>query len=301
MEMSGGNGWVAKVGGARPPREYHRRVRIVSIAQNVPGPVAVSRAVAEGARAIKIEAPWGDPLEHLCQSWYAELHTTVHVERLDLKSAPGMTRLKTLLQDADVFLASHRPSALARLGLDRDSLAREFSHLCHVNIVGDVANPEEPGHDLTYQARAGLLPALGGVEGQRAMPLTLLADMAGAERAHAAIKDVVREPGSSRVVGLYDTLRDLAAPMHHGLTAPGGPLSGTNPAYAIYATREGAIAVGALEAHFRARLYEGLGLADGADPGPIFATRTAAEWEQWAASRDLPLVVIKEDHAPQRS
>ncbi len=45
------------------------------------------------------------------------------------------------------------------------------------------------------------------------MPLTLLADMAGAERAHATIKDVMRDPGGSRVVGLYDTLRDLAAPL----------------------------------------------------------------------------------------
>ena len=34
----------------------------------------------------------------------------------------------------------------------------EFPPLRHVNIVGDTANPEEPGHDLTYQARAGLLP-----------------------------------------------------------------------------------------------------------------------------------------------
>lgn len=263
------------------------------MAQNVPGPVAVSRAVAEGAQAIKIEAPWGDPLEQLCKPWYDTLHSSVQVERLDLKSPPGMSRLKTLLRDADVFLASHRPSALTRLGLDREALAREFSDLRHVNIVGDTAKPEEPGHDLTYQARAGLL--------QDAMPLTLLADMAGAERAHAAIKDVMRQAGSSRVVGLFDALRDLAAPLHHGLTAAGGPLSGGNPAYCLYPTRDGAIAVGALEPHFRARLYEGLGLADGADPSAIFATQTAAEWEQWAASRDIPLVAIKDPNASQRS
>ena len=260
------------------------------MAQNVPGPVAVSRAVAEGAEATKIESPrGGDPLEQLCKPWYVELHARVLVERLDLKSAPGISRCKTLLQDADVFLASHRPSALARLGLDRDSLSREFPRLRHVNIVGDTANPEEPGHDLTYQARAGLL--------QHAMPLTLFADMAGAERAHAAIKDVMREPGSSRVVGLYDALRDLAAPLHHGLTATGGPLSGRNPAYRAYPAREGAIAVAALEPHFRARLYEGLGLADGEDLGDVFLTKSAGEWEQWASSLDLPLVALRPGHA----
>jgi alpha-methylacyl-CoA racemase len=263
------------------------------MAQNVPGPVAVSRAVANGARAVKVEPVSGDPLATLCPPWYAVLHQQVTVERLDLKSAAGMARMRSLLAEADVFVASHRPAALARLGLDPSSLSRHYPQLRHVNIVGDTAHPEEPGHDLTYQARAGLL--------QRGMPLTLAADMAGAERAHAAINDVMHQPGGGRVVGLYDALRDLAAPLHYGLTAPGAVLNGGNPAYAIYAAREGAIAVGALEPHFRARLYEGLGLTDGADPSAVFATRTAAEWEAWAAARDLPLVTIREHHAPSRS
>jgi crotonobetainyl-CoA:carnitine CoA-transferase CaiB-like acyl-CoA transferase len=258
--------------------------RIVSMAQNVPGPVAVARAVAAGASATKIEAPWGDPLEALCTPWYVDLHRGVRVERLDLKSADGMARLKSLLADADVFVASHRPSALARLGLDPASLSRELPALRHVNIVGDAKRPEEPGHDLTYQARAGLL--------DRRMPLTLVADMIGAERAHAAIHEVMSEPGAIRIIGLYDALHDLAAPLRYGLTAIGGPLNGGNPAYAIYPARDGAIAVGALEPHFRARLYDALGLPDGADPAPVFATRTAAEWEQWARTRDLPLVAV---------
>ncbi len=196
-----------------------------------------------------------------------------------------------------MFFASQRPAALARLGLDARSLQAAFPSLRHVNIVGDTANPEEPGHDLTYQARAGLLgvegPALSGVEGRRALPLTLLADMAGAERAHAAIKDAMNHPGASREVGLYDALSDLAAPLRYGLTSPGGHLGGGNPAYGIYAAREGAIAVTALEPHFRARLYEGLGLGDGDDPSAVFSTRTAIEWEQWAAARDLPLVALR--------
>ena len=265
------------------------------MALNVPGPVAVSRLVAEGARAIKIEPPWGDPLETICRPWYDDLHRGVTVERIDLKSDAGRARLATLLHDADVFVASHRPAALARLGLDAPSLGASFPSLRHVNIVGDRANPEEAGHDLTYQARAGLLPALSGVEGRRTLPLTLIADMVGAERAHATIKDVMHHPGAGREVGLYDSLNDLAAPLRYGLTAVGGHLGGGNPAYGIYAARDGAIAVTALEPHFRARLYEGLGLTDGADPSVVFATRTAIEWEQWAAARDIPLVALRDD------
>jgi alpha-methylacyl-CoA racemase len=259
-------------------------VRIVSMAQNAPGPVALARLAAEGARVIKIEPPWGDPLEGLCKKWYDDLHRQVRIERLDLKTPDGRARADSLLAAADVFLASHRPSALARLGLDDRSLRARFPALRHVNIVGDTSDPEQPGHDLTYQARAGLL--------RGDLPRTLIADMAGAERAHAAMREVMAQPGGRRVVGLFDVVRDLAAPLNYGLTADGGPLGGGDPAYGIYRTKRGAVAVGALEPHFRARLYEGLGLADGADPAAVFLTKTADEWERWAAGRDLPLVAV---------
>jgi crotonobetainyl-CoA:carnitine CoA-transferase CaiB-like acyl-CoA transferase len=255
------------------------------MALNVPGPVALSRAVAEGATAIKIEPPWGDPLATLRKEWYDELHAGIQIETIDLKSIAGHTRALELLETADIFFASHRPSALKRLKLDAPSLVGDYPSLRHVNIVGDAVNPEEAGHDLTYQARAGLL--------RNDLPLTLIADMVGAERAHATLKDVMHHPGAIRVVGLFDALRDLAAPLDQGLTGAGRHLGGANPAYGIYAAREGAIAVAALEPHFRSGLYEGLGLQDGADPSAVFATKTAAEWETWAAERDLPLVALK--------
>ena len=263
-------------------------MRIVSLAQNVPGPAAVARLVQRGACAIKIEPPSGDPLASICRSWYDELHRHVDVHRLDLKSAAGQTALHLLLQSADILLASQRPAALARLALDAASLARDFPALRHLNIVGETANPERAGHDLTYLAQHGLV--------RDSMPLTLIADLVGAERAAAAAMELMHEPpGSSRVVGLADAIHDLAAPLRHGLTRPGGHLGGGNPAYGIYAAREGSIAVAALEPHFRARLYELLALPDGSDPRDAFKTKTAAEWEAWARTHDLPLVALRDD------
>ena len=257
-------------------------MKIVTMAQNVPGPVAVARLVAGGASAIKIEAPWGDPLEGFCQSWYDELHAGITVARLDLKSADGRRALMDLLGSADVFIASHRPAALERLGLDATSLTQRFPLLRHLNIVGDTAHPDEAGHDLTYQAKAGLL--------QDGMPKTLLADLLGAERAHAAVLEMMhRGAGGQRVVGLFDALSTLTAPLRHGLTAPGGVLGGANPAYGIYAASDGRVAVGALEPHFRERLYSSLGLADGSSIAAVMATKTATEWERWGHERDIPI------------
>lgn len=257
------------------------------MAQNVPGPVAVARLVHRGARAVKIEPPSGDQLAGLCRPWYDELHRGVDVERLDLKSHAGKTRLTGLLRSCDIFIASQRPSALARLGLDAGSLLGDIPALRHLNIVGDTTDPERAGHDLTYLAQHGLL--------DNAMPLTLVADLVGAERACTAAIELMHEPpGSSRVVGLADAVHDLAAPLRHGLTAPGGHLGGGNPAYGVYAAREGVIAVAALEHHFRARLYELLALEDGSNPGTTFKTRTAAEWESWALEHDLPIVAVRQ-------
>jgi crotonobetainyl-CoA:carnitine CoA-transferase CaiB-like acyl-CoA transferase len=261
-------------------------MNVVTIAQNVPGPVAVARLVQRGARAIKIEPPGGDQLATLCPAWYAELHHGMQVHRLDLKSASGMGVMTGLLDGCDIFIASQRPAALQRLGLDAATMSHRFPRARHLNIVGDTIHPEHAGHDLTYLAQQGLL--------RDGLPLTLFADMAGAERACTAAIELLHEPpGASRVVGLADVIRDLAAPLRHGLTAPGGLLGGGNPAYGVYAAREGAIAVAALEPHFRARLYETIGLADGADPSAVFRTKSAAEWEQWGRSHDLPIVAVR--------
>jgi alpha-methylacyl-CoA racemase len=168
-------------------------IRVVTLAQNVPGPVAVSRLVAEGAMAVKIEPPAGDPLRALSRAWYRRLHRGVTVERVDLKTAGGRTRLHALLESADLLLTSQRPSALGRLGITTRILARAHARLRWVNIVGDTHEPEHPGHDLTYQAEAGLL----GTQ----MPRTLLADLLGAERAVSGRTAAARQPPAVRLAG----------------------------------------------------------------------------------------------------
>ncbi|MGH9176122.1 MAG: CoA transferase [Vicinamibacterales bacterium] len=263
--------------------------RVVSMALNVPGPLTVSRLAAEGARVTKIEPPGGDPLDGFCRAWYAELHRDVTVERVDLKR-DGAARVRALLSDADLFVASQRPAALARLGLDADTLLGVTSgnaRLRHLNIVGELARPEVAGHDLTYLARAGLL----GSE----LPRTLFADVLGSERAFSAAVLLLQQPPGARAeVGLYDALEPLVAPLRHGLTGPGALLGGELPGYGVYEAREGRVAVAALEPHFRSRLYEALTLPYGTDLTATFRRRTAAEWQAWALERDLPLAAVRE-------
>src|SRR5690242_10600899 len=271
---------------------YLDGVRILTVAQNVPGPLAAARLARAGARVTKLEPPAGDPFLALSPAWYAEMHADVAVERLDLKTSAGQARIAALLGDSDVLISSQRPSALARLGLDPDALRSRAPHLRMLRIVGTVREPERPGHDLTYQAQSGLLGD--------GMPCTLAADVMTSEQAFAMTLALLRMPAGSVVdVGLVESLEPLLASLRHGLTTPRGTLGGGAPRYGMYAAKEGRIAVAALEPHFETRLYQELGLRAGSDPSPRFLERTADDWERWAEERDLPIVAVREVAMPE--
>jgi alpha-methylacyl-CoA racemase len=248
--------------------------------------VAVARLVALGATARKIEPPGGDALRTFAPAWFERLHAGVARETLDLKTDAGRQALDQALVETDVLVTSQRPSALERLGLGRDRLTRIAPTLHVVRIVGDLRDPERPGHDLTYQADAGLL--------DDRLPPTLLADLVGAEHAVTAVLLALRStPGSWRDVGLRDALEVLTPPLTHGLTAAGGPLGGGLAAYGIYAAADGHVAVGALEPHFRARLYQALGLPLDAPLAAVIASRRIADLIALARQHDFPLDAVR--------
>ena len=265
-------------------------IRVVTMALNAPGPVAAAHLRDAGAQVTKVEPPGGDPLARSSPGWYRELHTGVTVERLDLKTSAGAARMRALLADADLFLSSQRPSALQRLALDPASLAADDGtrRARTLNIVGELDRPEVAGHDLTYLAQAGLLG--------REMPRALVADILGAERAFATALQLLREPpGAGARVGLFDSLRPLAAPLRHGLTAPQALLGGGLPAYGIYDALDGRVALAALEPHFQERLYRLLELPFGSDLTATMRRRRATEWQEWGLTHDVPIVACRDE------
>lgn len=267
-------------------------VTVVSMALNVPGPVAVARLQQLGASVTTVLPPAGDPLEEYSPQWFADLHRGQQVTTLDLKSEQGRQRLDDLLAEADLFVTSSRASALRRLGVDFEALSVRHPRLCQIDIVGH-AGPDADiaGHDLTYAAREGLLRP-------PTMPATLVADLSGAERAvsEALVALRLRDVdgvGVRREVALADTAHDFAAPATYGLTAPGGRLGGGTPGYALYAAADGWVALAALESHFLVRACELLGVDGSAEAfAAVFATRTCAEWERWASEHDVPLARV---------
>ena len=280
-------------GGVRPT--LLEGTRLVTLAQNVPGPAAAARLRDFGASVVKVESPGGDPLASSNHAWYEALAAGQEVIRLDLKSDTGRARLNERLAEADVLLTSSRPAALSRLGLGTEELRARYPRLCHVAITGYPAPREDaPGHDLTYLAEFGLLSP-------PEMPRTLLADLAGAERAVsvtlALLLDRARGSGAGYAeVALSEAAAFFADPLRFGITKPGAHLGGGFPGYGLYEARDGWIAVAALEAHFWESLLLELGLeeANREDLEEAFLQRRAEEWEQWAVERDLPLAAVRD-------
>jgi alpha-methylacyl-CoA racemase len=270
-------------------------VRVLSLAINLPGPLAAARLRQLGAAVVKIEPPAGDPLAHARPEWYHALHEGIEIIPLDLKNAEGRAQLEKQLADYDLFLTAMRPAALVRLGLGWDKLHARHPRLCQVALGGyPPPNEDLPGHDLTYQARAGLVAP-------PALPRTCIADLAGAERAVSAALGLLLarqrgQEGRLEWVYLADAASAFASPLHYGLTTPDGPLGGAWPGYNLYRAQDGWLALAALEPHFGEQLMRELGLTavDQEQLQQAFLQRPATAWETWACARGLPLVAVRE-------
>lgn len=271
------------------PTDALAGVKVVNMAVNVPGPMAAARLRGYGAEVVKVEPPAGDPLEQWAGSWYREMADGCTVEKIDAKSGEGRERLGELLAGADVLFTSVRTSALARMGLADVAVAHP--HLCHIEIVGDSEHPEIPGHDLTYQASAGILSP-------PSMPKVLVGDLLGAERAvSAAFALLLRRgrTGSGGVarVGLRQAAENGASAVRHGLTGDGTMLGGTIPGYGLYEVEDGWVAVAALEPHFFARLSDLTGVTDAESLAAYLRPRKRATIARWAFDHDLPIAPVE--------
>ncbi len=291
-----------------PALQPLRGVRVLSLALNLPGPAAFMRLKAMGARCVKAEPPApkgapagtsGDPMGQYNARAYATLHDGIRVISIDLKSEKGQAALHKELARTDVLLTSFRPSALEKLQLGWKGLHKRHPGLSVVAIVGAPgARAEEPGHDLTYLADAGLVTGLD-------LPATLFADMGGALMASeavlkAALVQKTQGKSSFQEVALSDAAEWLALPRTWGLTQPAGAVGGAHAGYRVYPCKDGRVAVAALEAHFAAALCAAAGLP-ASDLRSLFKPethaaiaaflqgRTRKQLDRLAVEKDIPL------------
>lgn len=275
------------------------RIRIVSLALNLPGPAALMRCRALGATCVKVEplaSAGGDPMRAYNPAAYAQMHAGVRTLTLDLKNPQGQARLGLELDKADVLLTSFRPSALKRLGLDWSTLHKRHPQLWIVSIVGGEGDAAEvAGHDLTYLAEQGLVTGFD-------LPATLYADMTGSLLAveailGAALQAKIAAKPRQIAVSLSDAAKYVALPRRWGLTTPSGAVGGAHAGYQIYKCKDGRAAVAALEPHFAARLCDAAGVQS-TDRATMLLPETQASLKRWFSkqtTKSLDALAIAQD------
>jgi crotonobetainyl-CoA:carnitine CoA-transferase CaiB-like acyl-CoA transferase len=127
--------------------------KIIDMTSVLMGPFASQSLGDMGADVIKIEAPQGDLVRQIGPARHADMgpiflntNRNKRSVSLDLKKPAGLQVLRRLLADADVLVYNVRPNAMARLGLDYDSVAALNPRLVYAGLFGF-------GQDGPYAAR----------------------------------------------------------------------------------------------------------------------------------------------------
>lgn len=113
---------------------------------------------------------------------YLSLNRSKRSIRLDLKQQAGRDAFHRLAAKADVILEGFRPGVAARLGVDYETLAALNPGLVYCSITGygqDGPYRDRAGHDLNYQAIAGLLGLTGAADGPPIQPAGQIGDLGG--------------------------------------------------------------------------------------------------------------------------
>jgi len=156
------------------PRGPLAGIRVLDLSTMVSGPLCTQTLGDLGADVIKLEAPTGDTARRLGPPWKAGLSGFfVHFNRnkrslaADLKTEAGQAVARRLALGADVLVENFRPGVAARLGLDRESLARENPKLVTVSINGfgpDGPYRDHPAYDTVIQGLTGFMATQGGAD-----------------------------------------------------------------------------------------------------------------------------------------
>jgi crotonobetainyl-CoA:carnitine CoA-transferase CaiB-like acyl-CoA transferase len=184
-------------------------LRVIDLSVFLPGPYLTLAMADHGAEVIKVEAPGeGDPGRHIGLSdgpstvFFRNLNRGKKSVVLDLKDADQRDALLTLCETADVFVESFRPGAMARLGLDYDTVRARNPRIvyCSISAFGqDSTLRQRPAHDLALEAESGLLSMTLGGDGRPAMPGIPAADvLAGLQGLSGVLMALLRREQTGR-------------------------------------------------------------------------------------------------------
>ena len=146
-------------------------VRVVEVGMWVAGPAGAAILGDWGADVVKIEPPDGDPFRGLLSGIVDGVSPPFELDNrnkrsvgLNLSLPEGRELAAALVDQADVFVTNARPGALARAGLDWDTVSARnprlvYAHVTGYGLTGDDA--DRAAYDVgAFWSRAGVAASL---------------------------------------------------------------------------------------------------------------------------------------------
>lgn len=152
-----------------------KSVKVVELSTYVAAPTCGRILGDWGADVIKIEALGGDVWRYYGTNFGCPItseenpvfdicNSNKKFAALNLKEAKGMEILHKLLAEADVFVTNNRLSPLKKMGLDYETLKKQYPRLIYALLTGyGEKGPDapKPGFDVvTYWAKGGFMADL---------------------------------------------------------------------------------------------------------------------------------------------
>lgn len=168
---------LAQLGGAtRGMASPLQHIKVVEVSVAMAGPFCGMMLADYGADVVKIERVghgddsrgWPPYFHGEMSHYFASANRNKRSVALDLKDPEGVAVARRLILEADVLIDNYRFGALARAGLDYESLAAENPRLIYCSISGfGASGPQRdaPANDLFMQAFSGGMSITGEVGG----------------------------------------------------------------------------------------------------------------------------------------
>lgn len=306
-------------------------VKILDLTSVIMGPYATQILASLGAEVTKVETPDGDNMRHVGPMRNPGMgHIFLHANQgkrsivLDLKRTEGREAVLRLAEQTDVLITNVRPQAMARLGLDYDSVRERNPGIIHVSCCGfgqDGPYAAKAAYDDLIQGATGLpwLMQRYGAKDPCYAPVTMGDRVTGLHAVYAVTTALyVREKngvGQAVVVPMFEAMAQFVLGDHlAGLSFD--PAQG-DPGYARlltshrrpYRTKDGYLCVLIYnDKHWR-NFFEAIGDPDRftrdhrfsshsnraahidevyAEVAQLMLQRTVAEWETLLDAADIP-------------
>lgn len=217
---------------ARTPQPLAGK-RVVEFAQFIAGPTAAQMLADFGAEVVKVEPPRGDGSRALPggahgSAYYRSFNTGKTSFVIDMGRVDGRAEFARLLSGADAMVCNVAPQALRKLGLEPESLRRDYPDLVVTLISGFGQEDDRSCMDTIAQCESGFAWMNGNADGKprvsTSWPVDFFSGHYAAMATAMALLDGAREGGM--VVDL--SMMEVASAMLLGpaaiLASEGSPL-----------------------------------------------------------------------------